>query len=52
MTWLADAMTFGGTLYLLRFHWIWMLVAAGLGAWVGWRTAGEAAPDNPPEDGA
>ena len=32
-----------GTLVLLRIHWFWLLVAAGLGAWIGWRSAGEAA---------
>ena len=47
---LADALTFTGTLSLLRVHWFWMLVALGLGAWVGWRTAGEAG--TPPEGGA
>lgn len=47
---LADGLTFTGTLFLLRFHWFWMLMAVGLGAWVGWRSAGEAAPedDRPP----
>lgn len=52
MAWLADALTFTGTLHVVRFHWFWMLVAAGLGAWVGWRTAGEAAPETTPEDRA
>lgn len=46
---LGDGLNFGGTLFLLRFHWIWMLVAMALGAWVGWRTAGEADATSPPE---
>lgn len=41
MDMLADALNFTGTTVLLRFHWFWMLVALGLGAWVGWRTGGE-----------
>jgi len=39
---LSDALTFTGSTALLQFHWFWMLVALGLGAWVGWRTTGEA----------
>ncbi|MEI8179885.1 hypothetical protein [Aestuariivirga sp.] len=41
MNMLADALNVTDTLFVLRFHWLWMLVALGLGAWVGWRTAGE-----------
>ena len=43
---------FTGPLFLLGFHWFWMVVALALGAWVGWRTAGEMAPQSPPEGGA
>ena len=32
-----------GMLAMLRVHWFWLLVAAGLGAWIGWRSAGEPA---------
>ena len=46
---LEDPLTFTGTLFVLQFHWVWMLVSLGLGAWVGWRTAGEAPPAEPPE---
>lgn len=41
-----------GPLFLLGFHWFWMMLALALGAWVGWRTAGEEAPQSPPEGGA
>ena len=43
---LEDPLNFTGTLTVLLQHWFWMLVAAGLGAWVGWRMAAEpgAAP--------
>lgn len=51
MEWFEDAANFTGTLYLLQFHWFWMLTSLGLGTWVGWRTAGEA-PQDPPEDRA
>lgn len=40
---LASLVDVDGTLFLLRFHGFWLLVAMGLGAWVGWRTAGEGA---------
>ena len=50
-TMLTNAMDFTGTLYLVRFHWFWMVVALGLGAWVGWRTAAEAPSDPAPGDG-
>jgi hypothetical protein len=33
-------------LLLMRHHWTWMLVALGLGIWVGWYTA----VDRPPPD--
>lgn len=36
-----DPLSFAGTMYVLRFHWFWMLVSLGLGCWVGWRMAGE-----------
>jgi hypothetical protein len=49
---LASAPPLTGSLELLRFHWFWMVVALALGAWVGWRDAGEAAPQAAPEDGA
>ena len=39
---LTSLLTFSGTLFLLRFHWFWLLVALGLGAAVGWKTAGES----------
>lgn len=38
---------FSGALFLLSFHWLWMLTALGLGAWVGWRMAAEAAGELP-----
>lgn len=38
---LEDALTFTGTLFVVAYHWAWLAVAAGLGAWVGWRTAAE-----------
>ena len=41
-----------GPLFLLGFHGFWMVVALALGVWVGWRTAGEVAPQSPPEGGA
>lgn len=47
---MEDALTFTGTLLLLRIHWVWMLVAMGLGAWVGWRTAAEAPLEEPEDD--
>ena len=45
--------TLAGALFLLRFNWVWMLVALAVGGWVGWRTAGEvppAPPAAPPEE--
>ncbi len=39
-----DPLSFRGTLLVMQFHWYWMLVALGLGCWVGWRMAGEPAP--------
>ncbi len=30
-----------GTPGLLQAHWFWLVVAAGLGAWIGWYCAGE-----------
>lgn len=48
MDMLADALTFTGSTALLQYHWFWMLVALGLGAWVGWRTAGEGGPGSAP----
>ncbi|MFO1130819.1 MAG: hypothetical protein U1E16_02200 [Hyphomicrobiales bacterium] len=51
MEMLADALNFTGTTVLLRFHWFWMLVALGLGAWVGWRTGGEG-EGGPPRHGS
>ena len=50
MDMLADALNFTGTTVLLRFHWFWMLVALALGAWVGWRTAGEVPANGPRAD--
>ena len=41
-----------GPLFLLGYHWFWMVVALALGVWVGWRTAAEAAAQSPPEGGA
>ncbi|WP_421695375.1 hypothetical protein [Aestuariivirga sp.] len=38
---LEEPFNFTGTLYVLQFHWFWLLVSMGLGAWVGWRTAAE-----------
>ena len=49
---LDGAMRLSGTLDLLRAHWFWLVVALALGAWVGWRTTGDAAPQSPPENGA
>lgn len=49
---LDRATPFTGSLDLLGFHWFWMVVALALGAWVGWRTAGDTVPQSPPEDGA
>lgn len=40
-----DLTGIAGTLVLLRVHWFWMLMALGLGFWVGWRTAGEPGPE-------
>lgn len=52
---LPEPLNFTGTLFLLHAHWVWMAVALGLGCWVGWRIAGEAAtaelPDDAPGDG-
>jgi len=50
MSEIADALTFTGTLFLLQVHWFWMLVALGLGVWVGWFTAGEPASPPPEEE--
>ena len=47
---LRDGLNFGGTLFLACFHWFWLVVAMGLGAWVGWRTAAEKAGEPPAED--
>lgn len=39
---------FTGTLFVLRHHAIWMLVALGLGIWVGWHTAIDRPRYKPP----
>jgi hypothetical protein len=49
MEMLSDSLNFSGTLFLLWFHWFWLVVAMGLGAWVGWRTAAEKAGQSPAE---
>ena len=40
---------FTGTLFVLRHHWFWMLVALGTGVWVGWHTAIDRTHYKPPE---
>lgn len=45
MVTVGDVLDFTGTLFVPVFNWFWMLVCLGLGAWVGWRTAGEATPE-------
>lgn len=42
---LPDPFNFTGTLFLLQVHWFWMLVALGLGCWIGWWVADE--PEQP-----
>ena len=49
---MSDLAGLAGTLLLPRFHWFWMVVALGLGAWAGWRTALETGPGDAPEGGA
>ena len=46
---MEEPWNFTGTLFVLYFHWFWMLVALGLGIVVGWRTAGEGGAGAPPE---
>ncbi len=36
---MTDIFNFNGTLYVVTHHWLWMLVALGLGIWTGWYTA-------------
>lgn len=38
---IEDVLNFTGTLEVLRYHWFWIAVSAGLGGWVGWHIAGE-----------
>jgi hypothetical protein len=45
-----DPLNFTGTLFLVQAHWIWMLVALGLGCWAGWRLADEPADIAPPAE--
>lgn len=37
MDW-SDFLNFHDSLYVVKFHFVWMLVALGLGIWVGWYT--------------
>jgi len=32
------------TWFVAQSNWVWMLVALGLGVWVGWRSAGGETP--------
>lgn len=50
--WLADAFDFSGTLFLVRFHGVWMLASLALGAWVGWHMAKTPPPPPGAEEGA
>lgn len=37
---MSDFFNFHDTWYVVQHHWIWILVALGLGIWFGWATAG------------
>lgn len=32
---------FHDSFFVAKWHWVWLLVALGLGIWVGWYTAGD-----------
>ncbi len=32
---------FHDSMFVVQHHWFWMLVALGLGVWVGWYTASD-----------
>jgi hypothetical protein len=36
---MQDFWNFHDSLFIVRHHWFWMLVALGLGIWVSWYTA-------------
>ena len=36
---MSDFFNFHDTFFVVEFHWVWMLVALGLGIWTGWYTA-------------
>lgn len=37
---MEDVANFSGSLHVVAYHWVWMLVALGLGIWTGWYTGG------------
>ena len=37
-----DLFSFHGTWVIVEQNWIWMIVALGLGIWVGWKTCAPA----------
>ena len=34
-----DFFNFLDSYFVVEYHWVWMLVALGLGIWAGWYTA-------------
>jgi hypothetical protein len=38
---MTDFFNFHDTWYVVQYHWFWLLVALGLGVWVGWRESGK-----------
>jgi heme/copper-type cytochrome/quinol oxidase subunit 1 len=36
---MTDFFNFHDTLFVVGFHWLWLVVALALGIWVGWYTA-------------
>ena len=38
---MTDFFNFHDTWFVVEHHWFWLLVAMGLGIWVGWRESGD-----------
>lgn len=36
---MTDFFNFHDSWYVVGYHWVWMLLALGLGIWTGWVTA-------------
>lgn len=37
---MTEFFNFHGSWFVVEYHWIWMLMALGIGIWFGWVTSG------------